>query len=323
MLKKFSTRKIGLWISIASLIAGFIGLGIFSYKTYAATVNAGVLQIEYDGTGALFNDLNIAPGFTITKIVKVTNTGTVPHSFSIAVDKVLGPLADVVHIKTGYDGIEVWDKTISEIVKYTNSEPIIGSLAPGSSKNVEFTAYLPGDVGNDYMGESTFAFDFVVGNESTDMPEPSGNPSPPPGINFGQRVLSAITYKPPAAGTTGDQGVTGQPGTTSTGGAVAGTETGTKGAATVARSLCFWWLVMLVILIIALILYHRYIKEEKPVFWWIWPIVIAVILFFVQFYFDKFYQPTIFCHYFWAIEAGVLLIYFVLEIRALNKPAKK
>jgi len=40
-----------------------------------------------------------------------------------------------------------------------------------------------------------------------------------------------------------------------------------------------------------------------------------VILFFVQFYFDKFYQPTIFCHWFWAVEAVVLIIYYFLEIR--------
>ena len=69
--------------------------------------------------------------------------------------------------------------------------------------------------------------------------------------------------------------------------------------------------------------FFQYIREERPVFWWIWPIVMAAILFFVQFYFDKFYQKTIFCQYFWALEAGALIIYFVIEGAVLNKPTKE
>lgn len=311
MLRNIITRKLGFTIALTSILIGLTGLVFSSYKIYAATISAGTLQIEYDGTGALFNEVNIAPGFSTTKTIKVTNTGFLPHSFSIAVDKPLGPLANVLHIKASHDGSDVWDKTISEIAKYSNSEPIIGSLTPGVPENVQFIAYLPESVGNEYMGKSTFAFDFVVGTESTDMPEPSGFTTPP--VSFFRRVLTAITYSPPASDQT--QNSVSTPAATGAVDQVAGAQT--LGAATVAKELCFWWLIILIILIISLVLYHRYNKKSgRLVVWWLWPILFAGILYVAHFYVDKNYQQTIFCHWFWAIEIVILIIYFVLELRA-------
>jgi len=321
MLKNIIRRKIGLVIALVSITIGFTGLVYSSYKTYAANLNAGPLTISYAGD-QLFNESNIKPGDVIVKDLSVKNNGTLPHSFSMSASNVTGNLASVLQIEPRENGLVFWNETLANLASLPNgSKVVIGSIDPGATRNLQIAAIFPGSAGNDYQDKSVVNFSFSFGNESTDTPE--GNPSPPPGITFGQRVLSAITYNPPAAGTTGDQGVTGQPGTTGTGGAVAGAESDTRGATAEAKSLCFWWLVMLIILIIALVLYHRYIKEERPAFWWIWPIVMAAVLFFVQYYFDRSYQKTIFCQYFWAVEAVVLIIYYLLEATVFNKPSEE
>lgn len=314
--KTFSKKSLSFKILVLSLVLGAMGFLYSSYQVYAANIFAGVLQIEYEGSGALFNETNIAPGFSTTKVVKVTNTGQVPHSFSIAVDKTLGPLADVLHIKARYDGADVWDKTITEIAKYDQSEPIIGSLSSGASKDVEFIAYLPDSVGNDYMGTSTFAFDFVMGNESTDQTEPTDNPSPPVAL---ETTGTGTTGGAVRGATGGAVGESEQPGDQQ--GENVGDEEnilGTsdkevEGATTTARDLCFWWIVILIILVAFLMIYHRYIREERPAFWWLWPVVMAAVLFFVQLIFDRYYEPTVFCRWFWALEAGVLVIYYIYE----------
>jgi len=316
MLKNIIRRKIGLVIALVSITIGFTGLVYSSYKTYAANLNAGPLTISYAGD-QLFNESNIKPGDVIVKDLSVKNNGTLPHSFSMSASNVTGNLASVLQIEPRENGLVFWNETLANLASLPNgSKVVIGSIDPGATRNLQIAAIFPGSAGNDYQDKSVVNFSFSFGNESTDTPE--GNPSPPPGITFGQRVLSAITYNPPAAGTTGDQGVTGQPGTTG-GETVAGAESGARGATTEAKSLCFWWLVILIILIIALVLYHRYIKEERPAFWWIWPIVMAAVLFFVQYYFDRSYQKTIFCQYFWAVEAVVLVVYFGIEIYFTKK----
>ena len=316
MLKNIIRRKIGLVIALVSITIGFTGLVYSSYKTYAANLNAGPLTISYAGD-QLFNESNIKPGDVIVKDLSVKNNGTLPHSFSMSASNVTGNLASVLQIEPRENGLVFWNETLANLASLPNgSKVVIGSIDPGATRNLQIAAIFPGSAGNDYQDKSVVNFSFSFGNESTDTPE--GNPSPPPGITFGQRVLSAITYNPPAAGTTGDQGVTGQPGTTG-GETVAGAESGARGATTEAKSLCFWWLVILIILIVSLVLYHRYIKEERPAFWWIWSIVMAAVLFFVQYYFDRSYQKTIFCQYFWAVEAVVLVVYFGIEIYFTKK----
>jgi len=320
MLKNIIRRKIGLVIALVSITIGFTGLVYSSYKTYAANLNAGPLTISYAGD-QLFNESNIKPGDVIVKDLSVKNNGTLPHSFSMSASNVTGNLASVLQIEPRENGLVFWNETLANLASLPNgSKVVIGSIDPGATRNLQIAAIFPGSAGNDYQDKSVVNFSFSFGNESTDTPE--GNPSPPPGITFGQRVLSAITYNPPAAGTTGDQGVTGQPGTTG-GETVAGAESGARGATTEAKSLCFWWLVILIILIVSLVLYHRYIKEEKPAFWWIWPIVMATLLFFIHYYFDRNYQKTIFCQYFWAVEAVVLIIYYLLEATVFNKPSEE
>lgn len=317
-MKKIYSRKIGLWIMAASLTLGLAGLIYYGLQARAASYDAGPITISFAGD-QLFNETNIEPGDVIVKDLSVKNNGTLPHSFSLSTGNVSGSLASVLQIEPRENGLAFWKETLANLASLPNgSKVVIGSINPGATRNLQIAAIFPTDSNNDYQGTSVANFSFTFGNESTDTPEPAGFLSLPP--NIFQQVARAITYNPPTGEGVGENQVTTSP-TDSTG--TGGTETGTKGTTTEARSLCFWWLVILVVLIASLIIYHRYIREERPVFWWIWPLVIGVVLFFVQFYFDKYYQETILCHWFWAIEAGVLVIYFVLEETVLNKPTQR
>ncbi len=324
-MKKFLKKQLGLKIALLSIVIGLVGLVFSSYQIYAANITAGVLNISFDGD-QLFSETNLAPGDVVVKNLTVTNTGTLPHSFSIAANGVSGVLADVLQIEPRDGALVFWNETLASLGSLPNgSKVIIPSIPAGESRTIQIAAMLPASAGNDYQGESTSSFSFVMGNESTDQPEPTVNPSPP---------ISFATNDPdPSTGTTtglavalgGDGEDVDDPSDTTFAGESSEEKTAeeTKGATTIAKDLCFWWIVMLIILIAFLLIYHRYIREERPAFWWLWPIVMAAVLFFVQMIFDRYYEPTVFCRWFWALEAGVLVIYYIYENYSETKKEEK
>ena len=313
MFKKLFSQKLGFKIALASVVIGLIGLVFSSYQIYAANISAGVLNISFDGD-QLFSETNLAPGDVVVKNLTVTNTGTLPHSFSIAANGVSGVLADVLQIEPRDGALVFWNETLANLGSLPNgSKVIIPSIPAGESRTIQIAAILPASVGNLYQGESTSSFSFVMGNESTDQPEPSSNPSPP--VTFGTSGSAGVAGQGTVGGVAGESAETNdQNATGENDDNILGTsDEGTKGAATTARDLCFWWIVILIILVAFLMIYHRYIKEERPAFWWLWPVVMAAVLFFVQMIFDRYYEPTVFCRWFWALEAGVLVIYYIYE----------
>lgn len=314
MFKKLFSQKLGFKIALASVAIGLVGLVFSSYQVYAANITAGVLNISFDGD-QLFSETNMAPGDVVVKNLTVTNTGTLPHSFSMAASNVTGDLANVIQIEPRENGRAFWNETLSALASLPKeSKVIISSIDPGATRNLQIAAIFPSSVGNNYQNKSVANFSFRFGNESTDQPEPTVNSSPPVALGTTGTGTTGTT-----GGTTG--GVAGegvqsedQVDTSDTGQSTLGTTgDGAKGATTTARDLCFWWIVILIILIAFLAMYHRYIKGERPAFWWFWPIVMALFLFFVQLFFDRHYQPTVFCRWFWALEAGVLVIYYIIE----------
>jgi len=323
MFKKLFSQKLGFKIALASVVIGLIGLVFSSYQIYAANISAGVLNISFDGD-QLFSETNLAPGDVVVKNLTVTNTGTLPHSFSIAANGVSGVLADVLQIEPRDGALVFWNETLANLGSLPNgSKVIIPSIPAGESRTIQIAAILPASVGNLYQGESTSSFSFVMGNESTDQPEPSSNPSPP--VTFGTSGSAGVAGQGTVGGVAGegaetnDQNATGENDDN-----ILGTsDEGTKGAATTARDLCFWWIVVLIILVAFLMIYHRYIKEERPAFWWLWPVVMVAVLFFVQLIFDRYYEPTVFCRWFWALEAGVLVIYYIYENYSEAKKEEK
>lgn len=293
-----------------SLIIGFAGFVGFARTTAAQTLDAGVLRIEYPGSGALFSASNIAPGYSETKTVTVTNTGTLPHSFSIATEGSLGELADVLRIEVKVLGSTVWDRTIAEIAKNPNSNVVVGSLAPGATTSVEFIAKLPTGVGNDYQGKTTLSFSFVMGNESTDQVEPSGG-----GTTLSTGGSSGSTGV--SGGTTGDvsggtEGVTGETGTTDDNGAAGDVQGKEAGVESKVANPCFWWWLLLIILAVVLAIYGALTYKKEIIFSWVWPIFLAVVAYLVHWILHDYYDPVKLCAYFPLFELAILVIYFSL-----------
>ncbi len=329
MFRRTSTRKIGLWVMILSLLAGFAGFGIFSYKIYAANLTAGPLSISFSGD-QLFNETNMYPGKTVVKDLIITNNGTLSHSFSIAANSVSGALASVLQIEPRDGGVPIWNETLANLASLPNgSKVVLSSINAGETKNLQIAAIFPAISGNEYQGQTTVSFDFVFGNESTDQPEPVNNPSPPPAIGFVQDLIAAISPSSPSRNQPSSNVVAvtdNQPKSD-----VADNNNKTeeisqgvaKGAETKAKTLCFWWLILLLVLIVFLYFYNRFGKSRKIPLFWFWPLLVAVGLYFLQNYFDQFYLETILCRYFWLLEIVVLSIYYLLEFHPRFKKGKE
>lgn len=300
MFKRFSKL-----IVLSSLLLGLFGLVDSAILTRAASISAGVLDINFAGApGPLFNATNIAPGYSETKSLIVTNTGRVSHSFSIAVSGELGTLADVLTIEPKILGSTVWSKTIAEIAKNPNSDIIIGSIAPGGSATVDLTAKLATSVGNDFQGKSTMAFSFVMGNESTDQSEPPADTSRQlstalqPGISGVTSTLISPEATPETPPT--DQGQ------------VKGDESnGTAaGVSTSDKINCFWWWLLLILLLIVTGICAYFDPKEKKVVIRAIPLFFAAILYPVHWILHSYYTPVKMCDYFVWLELITLVLYY-------------
>lgn len=308
-MKLFKQKFTSILLAIAFLV-GVISTVNFALRTNAAELNAGVLKITYNGSGPLFAETNIAPGYEMVKTVTVTNTGTLPHSFSIAVSGALGPLADVLQIEPRIVGTTTpyWNKTISQIAKYPDSNVILGSIAPGGTALVDIAAILPDSVGNNYQGTSTFAFDFVVGNESTDQPEPYYSPIVVPTFGprggtqtsniFGRGELAQVSEIPTVE----------QPAET---GQVLG-QAETRGEETTNKIWCYWWWVLLIILAVFLTVFGLLTYRKEIIFAWIWPVLVGVLVYIIHLILHRYYTPVKWCDYFIWIDLSELVIYFIL-----------
>lgn len=294
-------------IALVSVVAGLILTTNNALTIYAETINAGVLKIEYSGSGALFNENNIYPGYEITKNVTVTNQGSVPHSFSIAIDGTLGSLADVLVIEPSYLGSTVWSKTVSDIKKNPESDLIIGSIAPGGVANVDFKAYLPESVGNAYMGTSTFSFDFVMGNESTDEDEP-GDEEKYDGGDRSAPDMVASTFSGTAnigSAESEDEIVEEE--------ASEVDEQNEKGEALGAKTeelpVCYWWWILLIVFAIFLLVYGYLHWNRERVIVWFWPVFFGIVLYLIHWIIHDYYHPSDMCPYFVLFQIAGLLLY--------------
>lgn len=290
---------------ISVLIGLILGLN-HSPFIEAKTIAAGVLKIEYPDTGALFSASNLAPGYEETKTLKVTNLGTLPHSFSIAVSGTPGILADVLEIEPKINSSVVWTKTIANIAKFPQSDLIISSIAPGSQISIDITARLPLNVGNAYQGQVTSAFDFVLGNESTDQPEPG----PTPIVPSGPIIIPAVTGPTPVAPTVTPPSVT-PPKGEKKGVAEEGQAKGVE-----EHLFCWWWLILSIILAVFLgaygyVVYKREIQGDQAIpVSWLWPFVVAVAFYIIHLIIHRYLEPSKWCPYFPWIELGELALFF-------------
>ncbi len=289
-------------------------------KVLAGTIKAGVLDIEYsDAPAPLFNATNLYPGYTETKSLTVKNNGALPHSFSVAVSGDLGTLANVLIIEPTVLGNVVWSKTISQIAKHPESNVIIGLIAPGGSASVDITATLPETVGNEYQDKSTLAFNFIVGNESTDQKE-SSDQDQSNQQNVVQRTINRIRTAFRGNDTVNNFEDNNQNDQIQNNGTVSGasTEGESLGEQTDNKPICFWWWLFSIVLALFLIVYGYFIRKSEIVFAWIWPIYTGSILYAVHWILHQYYIPSRWCPYFVIFEI-ILLIAYYLSKKYLSK----
>ena len=282
--------------------------------TRAQNVTAGVLSIEYEGTGPLFSETNLYPGYEKVRTITVTNNGKVAHSFSIAVDGQLGKLAEVLQIEPRNFETKVpfWNKTINNIAKDPNSAIIVGSIAPGETRKVDMAAILPITVGNDYQDTSTFSFDFVVGNESTDQEEPTD-------ISLDLNNLVTINAQNNAEKETrGNQEIAQNPDTNA--GEVANeAEEKVAGTETENKNPCFWWWALPLFLALFLTIYG-YSAKSRNWFYAFWPIFAGAIVLNIHWILHQYFEPVKGCDYTLWITLGELVVYYFWQCIFSEEP---
>lgn len=136
--------------------------------TQAATLTAGPLAISYDGDGAIFSEMNIAPGSEYVKALSITNNGAVAHSFALATKNVSGDLADHIYIEPEVDGSIAWSLTVYDLSNLPEeSQTVIASINPGETKNLNLKARFDSSETSAVAGQ-TVSFDFIFGTEEAE-----------------------------------------------------------------------------------------------------------------------------------------------------------
>ena len=323
-MKKIFQKKLGLKIALLSIVVGLVGLVFSSYQTYAANITAGVLNISFAGD-QLFSETNLAPGDEVVKDLTVTNTGTVPHSFSIAASGVSGGLADVLQIEPRDGGVAIWNETLTSLASLSNgSKVIIPSIPAGGSKTIQIAAILPTSIGNAYQGTSTPSFDFVTGYESTDQLEPTSNPSPPPTLGTtGATTVGNFSSQTGDSGVA-DEGITDEEQSLDLNGEVAGEENGEAlGVETEEMPICFWWWVLLAVFAIFLTISGYRNRDKKHIIIWSCPIISAMALYAIHWILHDYYTPSNMCPYFVWFELLGLVLYGVGVYISRSQEIKK
>lgn len=148
------------------LFLAIFGLVVSSAK--AATLKPGPLSITYDGDGAIFSELNIAPGSEYIKELTVTNNGSVAHSFAISTTNVTGELADHIYIEPEENGNIIWSLTIYQLsILPEESQTIIPSINPNETKIINLKARFDSSETSKMAGK-TVNFNFIFGTQEAE-----------------------------------------------------------------------------------------------------------------------------------------------------------
>jgi hypothetical protein len=128
-----------------------------------AFAHADNINVVFQAT-PLFSDANIAPGYTVTRSVTVTNTSGAAQDVYVKVINGVstGSLGDKLLLTvTDGDTTPMSNVPLSTIIG--GASQLIGSgLADGATDTYNFSVYFDSSAGNDYQN-STLGFDLCVG----------------------------------------------------------------------------------------------------------------------------------------------------------------
>lgn len=163
-------RNIIISLVLIGLLSFGIGFGTFAYFTSQATsenntFTAGTLVIDSPGTiTANLNVGNIYPGWSVTKTVTVTNSGSLDFKYRMSVEELAGNIL--------YDGDTPLQVSINggDFVNIDEMGYVeLGTIAAGHTGTFTIAFKLPEAADNDYQG-ATGTFTFVFDATQTGNP---------------------------------------------------------------------------------------------------------------------------------------------------------
>jgi hypothetical protein len=158
MFKKTIYLVLGLIVSVC-VLAG---------SAQAAIINPGPLSISYDGEGAIFSEINAAPGNEYIKELTITNNGVIAHSFALATVNVTGELADYVYIEPELYGVQLWSLTVGQLASLSEeSQTVLPSIDPGESVSINLKARFD-ETATSEISAKNLTFDFVFGTQEAE-----------------------------------------------------------------------------------------------------------------------------------------------------------
>lgn len=290
-------------------------------------VFAGGISVDYPGApGPLFQNINWAPGDSVSKTVTVTNNNDVSQRIGFKVEStsiflVFGSLANMItlEVRDNSSGNVLQTGTLTGIAAAGELE--LGILAPGTQTKYDFSAYFSLNAGNEYQGLSE-SFDITIGFIS-----PASVPAPAGGIIAGIRRTLGIT----------SEGIVEQP-IIAQEGVIAGVADQEKpqdkedrGSGVAGLRTCPWWAVVAIALAVILILYGFYLEKDEfkhrlPRFWYIWPIIFGIGAWIVHYLLHQGYKATLFCDWFWLvvlIEVTLAYIFYAFIIKEAKEETEK
>jgi hypothetical protein len=149
---------------VLPIVLGLVAL-LFGASVAAAQVVSGDLEVTFEGGTTLFSDSNIAPGYSVTRTVTVTNNGSDTESVYTSVENEsstgLADIVDLLITATSTGTIYFNDS----FATFFGPDPVyLGNLGPGETRVYSYTATFDAGAGNSYQ-DKEMGFDLVIGFE--------------------------------------------------------------------------------------------------------------------------------------------------------------
>ncbi len=153
---------------LLAVFGGMLSACVIATGARAEVINTGPLSIEYEGSGPVFSQPNIAPGGEFVKTLSITNNGSVNHSFAMATTNINGDLGDSIRLAPKIHGVEVWAMTITELSNIPEqSKTVVPLILPDETVSVDLIARFDSSSGNDLQGKQ-INFDFIFGTQEAE-----------------------------------------------------------------------------------------------------------------------------------------------------------
>jgi len=169
--------------TILIIVVVILGTGFLTFVAKAAG-----LTVEFQNGPPLFNETNFAPGGSVSKWVKVTNTSGSSQRIAIEAINFTKPVPDndlshALNILIKQGATEIYggagnEKTLYDF--YQSGETYLSSVDNSGTAQYDITISFPADKTDDWQ-EKTTQFDVVVGFEGQE----GGLPLPSPGGGTG------------------------------------------------------------------------------------------------------------------------------------------